>query len=571
MTRLKYYQQWIVVVANLLLIYTLLITPLAFAEIGETEYKYPRYPAAQADQTPEQAAEKSDGCLSCHRQMDSKTMHNNPAVQLGCVDCHGGDANVFLSQKLPSDNPAYVAQRNRAHVLPRFPEKWNFPSSANPQRSYTLLNHENPNYIRFVNPSDYRVSKESCGACHLLIVEATKRSMMSTGAMFWGGASYNNGVLPFKNYILGEAYTFDGLAAIIQGPALADPEAAQLKHGVLSELIPLPPWETVKPGDIFRVFERGGRTNSNRFPEVGLPNLSGNLQQLVEPGNPDIRLSKRGSGTGGRIAVPMLNIHKTRLNDPVSWFIGTNDQPGDYRNSGCASCHVVYANDRDPLHSGPYAKFGHLGKSQTKDPTIDKKASGHPLTHQFSRAIPTSQCMVCHMHQPNMFMNTFMGYTMWDYESDASSMWPKDQKYPSTEEIRAINERNPEGAAPRGKWGDLDFLTKVSEMNPKLNDTQFADYHGHGWNFRAIFKRDRKGNLLDENGQVVSDDDPKKFNKAVHMASIHMDKGMHCVDCHYSQDNHGNGHIYGEVASAIEIDCVDCHGTTNIYPTLRTS
>ena len=30
---------------------------------------------------------------------------------------------------------------------------------------------------------------------------------MATGAMLWGGAAYNNGILPFKNYILGEAYT----------------------------------------------------------------------------------------------------------------------------------------------------------------------------------------------------------------------------------------------------------------------------------------------------------------------------------------------------------------------------
>ncbi len=27
---------------------------------------------------------------------------------------------------------------------------------------------------------------------------------------------------------------------------------------------------------------------------------------------------------------------------------GTNDQPGDYRASGCTACHVVYANDRRP-------------------------------------------------------------------------------------------------------------------------------------------------------------------------------------------------------------------------------
>ena len=45
---------------------------------------------------------------------------------------------------------------------------------------------------------------------------------------------------------------------------------------------------------------------------------------------------------------------------------------------------------------------------------------------------------------------------------------------------------------------------------------------------------------------------------------------MHCVDCHFSQDTHGNGHIYGEVQAAIEITCADCHGTATTLPDLRT-
>ncbi len=160
---------------------------------------------------------------------------------------------------------------------------------------------------------------------------------------------------------------------------------------------------------------------------------------------------------------------------------------------------------------------------------------------------------------------------MWDYESDAPFMWPEQQKYPSAEETRAILERNPEEAAIRGKWGDPEFLNNVSSLNPKLKDTQFADYHGHGWNFRAVFKRDRKGTLLDKDGKAVADDDPAKFGKAVQLSSIHMDLGMHCVDCHFGQDAHGNGHVYGEVAAAIEITCADCHGTVSRYPTLFTT
>ena len=539
---------------------TIAVLPvLLFAAEGEKprSIEYPEYPPAPPKQDQVDADRKSAGCITCHTSSDAATMHVSNAVILGCSDCHGGDPTVFRPDGAPSGS--FIDEmRDRAHVQPLYPETWHYPSSANPKQSYTLLNYESPAFIRFVNPSDYRVASKACGACHQPIIDANIRSMMATGAMLWGGAAYNNGILPYKNYILGESYTEDGEAAMITG-APVDPELAA-KHGILPALYPLPTWENVEPGDVFRVFEKGGRNILNLFPETGNPNVVGQIQRLEEPGRPDIRQSNRGPGTGARISVPLINIHKTRLNDPFTWFLGTNDQPGDYRSSGCASCHVIYANDRDPRHSGPYAEYGHSGETVTADPAIPVGRSGHPLEHKFTRAIPTSQCMVCHMHQPNMFVNSYLGYTMWDYESDAPRMWPEQQRYPSIEEQREVLDRNPEGAAVRGLWSDVEFLKKVSELNPVLQDTQFADYHGHGWNFRAVHKRDLEGNLLDADGDIVSNDDPDKFKKAVHLSSIHVDKGMHCVDCHFTQDNHGNGHLYGEVASAIEIECKDCHG-----------
>ena len=529
-------------------------------------------PTSLRGQTDADVEKSSAGCMSCHTTTDNRSMHSTPAVKLGCADCHGGDPTRSLPAGVASGSRQYRSILDAAHVKPRFPAEWNYPSSANPVRSYTLLNRESPEFIRFVNPSDYRVVRESCGACHAAIIEAAVRSLHTTGAMFWGGASYNNGILDRKQYFLGESYTRDGKPAKLLGPTLPPALAgAASDAGILPELDPLPAWETVQPSDIFRVFEPGGRNIGTLFPETGLPDSLGNPQRLEEPGRPDIHASNRGPGTGGRIAVPLINITKTRLNDPLAWFMGTNDQPGDYRQSGCASCHVVYANDRDERHSGSYAAFGHDGTSQTADPTIPKSESGHPLKHAFTRSVPTSQCMVCHMHQPNMFMNSFLGYTMWDYESDAPAMWPKEQKFPSAEEMRKVLDRNPEGAAPRGNWADVSFLKSVADLNPQLHDTQFADYHGHGWNFRAVFKRDRAGNLLDAAGNRIDDDAADKWQRVVKLSSIHVDVGMHCVDCHMSRDSHGNGYIYGEVAGAVEIDCKDCHGTATQYPNLYTS
>src|SRR5436190_1325777 len=76
----------------------------------------------------------------------------SPPVRLGCVDCHGGDPTA--------------ADRVRAHVWPRHPEAWR--TSANPVRTYTLLNHESPEFVRFINPGDLRIAHLSCGTvnCH---------------------------------------------------------------------------------------------------------------------------------------------------------------------------------------------------------------------------------------------------------------------------------------------------------------------------------------------------------------------------------------------------------------------
>jgi len=168
-------------------------------------------------------------------------------------------------------------------------------------------------------------------------------------------------------------------------------------------------------------------------------------------------------------------------------------------------------------------------------------------------------------------LTTYLGYTWWDNELDGELLYPQQAKQLPAKERDRIERANPEGAALRGSWGEPEFLAEVSGVNSKAKSTQFADFHGHGWVFRAVYKRDRKGNLLDADGKIVPDDDPDKFGKAVHLQDIHLEKGMHCVDCHFEQDAHGNGKLYGEPRAAIEIDCIDCHGTITSTATLITS
>ena len=90
---------------------------------------YPEYAPAPARQQAQDAERKSAGCESCHTDSDAKSMHVNPAVVLGCVDCHGGDAAVFAPTG-PRVEPEFAAFRDAAHVRPRYPETWHYPSSA---------------------------------------------------------------------------------------------------------------------------------------------------------------------------------------------------------------------------------------------------------------------------------------------------------------------------------------------------------------------------------------------------------------------------------------------------------
>jgi hypothetical protein len=513
-------------------------------------------------ETADEAARKSAGCLDCHTGIED--MHNG-AINLGCVDCHGGLADCRLPGGATKGSTVYQDVEDRAHVHPRQPELW--PTSANPVRSFSEINRESREYIRFRNPGDLRVANLSCGTsgCHTEEVAVVNKSMMRTGALLWEAALYNNGAFPLKNARFGESYTPYGLPERIQTVPSPTAEETQ-KKGILPYLDPLARWEIAQPGNILRTFERGGR----KAAEVGLPN------PFEEPGRPtqDL-LSPRGLGTNLRTDPVFLGLQKTRLLDPMLSLLGTNDQPGDYRSSGCSACHVIYANDRDPYHSGPYARFGHNGCSFTADPTIPKNESGHPIKHQFTRAIPSSQCVVCHMHPGTQVLNTYYGVTWWDLETDGEPMYPKTDQKLSPEQFRRIQERNPEESATRGKWGDVKFLESLTDtVNPQLKHTQFADFNGHGWIFRAVFKKDRKGNLLDSNGQVVKDVTTQKLATAVtgspdeqtpgnpvQLKDIHLEKGMNCVDCHFKRDSHGNGNLYGEVRNAIEISCEDCHGT----------
>src|SRR5688572_7728120 len=431
--------------------------------------------AAQAPSTANRQPPTANGCVTCHTSTDEPSMHPTGTVTLGCTDCHGGNADVRAPQGASLGDARYQRAKREAHPTPKL--RASAVSAANPVRAYTEWLRESPEYIQFINPGDLRVADRTCGQCHANEVQNVRKSMMTHGAMLWGAALYNNGAYPYKDPRFGESYGRDGTPQRLVTFPPPTPEETRAK-GILPFLDPLTRWEVTQPGNVLRVFERGSR----RRGEIGNP------AREDEPGRPEVKLSDRGFGTQLRVDPVFLGLQKTRLLDPLLSFPGTNDQPGDYRSSGCSACHVVYANDRSPVHSADYARFGHASFAAPEpdppgprqfvlnvDPTIPKYERGHPITHRFTTAIPTSQCIVCHIHPGTNVLNTYLGFMWWDNESDGELMYPREQKNPTSEELAQAAMSNPDETAARGNWSDPNFLERVPELNQIARHNQFAD------------------------------------------------------------------------------------------------
>src|SRR5579863_7326717 len=73
-------------------------------------------PPAPQKETPAEAQLNSAGCMSCHTTTDSLSMHTSPVVNLGCADCHGGNAAAVLPPGTPAGSPEYRRVLDSAQV-----------------------------------------------------------------------------------------------------------------------------------------------------------------------------------------------------------------------------------------------------------------------------------------------------------------------------------------------------------------------------------------------------------------------------------------------------------------------
>ncbi|HTG17774.1 MAG TPA: hypothetical protein VK747_21180, partial [Blastocatellia bacterium] len=251
------------------------------------------------------------------------------------------------------------------------------------------------------------------------------------------------------------------------------------------------------------------------------------------------------------------------------------------RNSGCASCHMLYR--ADGHNEEPFDKtVKENGKQITTDTVTgqreDKGERGYPAIHQLTTKIPTNQCGICHVFTTRVdvaFKGTFEVENnnfnfRWSTTADAA-----DKNIP----LRFTNSKGT-------KVNMFDNFTTVNIDGQVLRD---ADLHGDG---EGVSEDLNNNGILDpgedkNNNQMLDIPDRLQRSDAqdgrqmrimyggatgsVRLMDIHLEKGMECVDCHFYQDLHGDGNIYTRNWDAIEIECQDCHGTAKKLATLKTS
>ncbi len=220
----------------------------------------------------------ADGCLSCHGGIEQA---HGPIPPDECVVCHGGD-------------PA-AATKEAAHVP--VPDDWAaIRGDALPPAAPGFIRDFAPDqldaldraYLRFVNPSDFRVVDETCGVCHPDKAATVPTSVMATNAGHYMPTLFLAGVQPDRIARYGSYPTFD---------ETCDVPDEQRSCG-LSPLVP-------PTGDT--------------------------LASILLRAAPE---QVEAAAYTHYLAKNCNHCHQSAF--------PRNDSPGLYRSTGCASCHVLY-------------------------------------------------------------------------------------------------------------------------------------------------------------------------------------------------------------------------------------
>lgn len=472
----------------------------------------------------------AETCMTCHNGSPEHDYAGpgieNPhpfgdADNLLCTTCHGGNPEGETVELAHVPPPPEIGDRdfragNGAAARKAFFNKLTltgidqFDDYEVDGQTHTALE-----YLQFVNPGDLRVvtQGESCGQCHESHAECTEKSLLATSAGVFSGATFAIGQ---PNQVAESVGLYQDTASDLAFRALAQDtfDVATVAFGGVARMLQFP------------VFSVRGDDSPNAI----FNNDDYLVGELLDDINADGTVMADSA---------LANLYHEQVaftcGDCHLGSAGANNRYGDYRSSGCSSCHMPYSLSGRAGSSDP-----NLNRFEPLDvDDIDEPERPHTRSHQIrsiAKTLPNGHevlgiddhtCAGCHQGSNR----TVMQY--WGIRLDQNQDVRRGRQYPANP-VSYENTRN-----------DTRLFDPVID-----NDT----FNGRNRNQYLAFED------YDGDGR---DDTP---------ADVHHEAGMGCIDCHGSHDLHGGDvnateeqPLLSRMEQAVSISCEDCHGSNDAY------
>lgn len=475
--------------------------------------------------TAQLTAQTASSCMQCHNGAQApdysgpglENPHPFPgATEIDCHTCHGGNPDGQTPELAHVPPPPQIGDEqfqttNRqayfnALTLTGLDK---FPDYTVGGQTYTSLD-----YLRFVNPGDLRVTAQgvSCGQCHSDHSDSVSNSMLATAAGIFSGAMFAVGA---ENEIAAHVDLYEDAAADLGFRAVTNPafNLGSAEMGEVGSLLEVP---------VYSVRNDDG-------PEAIDDNPDYFVAELLDDLHADGRVV-----SGSALANLYTEQVAFTCGDCHLGSRGANNRAGDFRSSGCTSCHMPYS-----LGGRSGSNDPHVNKLEPLDPDdIDEPEQAHVRSHRIVSVARTLSngvevegiddytCAGCHQGSNR----TVMQY--WGIRLDQNQDVRRGVQYPA----------NP------NSWQST------------TNDQRlFPDEVGNN----TFNGRNRFQYLLEEDYDGDGRDDTPP--------DVHYAAGMGCIDCHGSFDLHGgrvgdgNPEIQSRMSHAVSISCESCHGTLDAY------
>jgi len=462
----------------------------------------------------------AESCMRCHNASGDNDYRGpgieNPhpfpgADNLLCTTCHGGNPDGETVELAHVPPPPEIGDRefqdNNARAFfnrTTLAGIDKFPDYTVDGKTYTGID-----YLQFINPGDLRVVTlgRACGKCHQQHVNAVSMTPIATEVGIFSGAMFAAGIA--NRVAARQGVQEDTLGDIgfrdVQD-AVFDPNVT----GAVPSLSEFP----VKS-------VRGDNTGIFRNPDYDADELPAGLDAQ------------------GRaiLGTPLSDLYHEMVaftcGDCHLGSAGANNRYGDFRSSGCTSCHMRYS-----LSGRSGSRDLNVPKNEPQNPdAINDGERSHVLAHRIAskaqtlsngvtiQGIDDYACAGCHQGSNRMVMQ------YWGIRLDQNQDLRNDVQYPA----------NP------ASW-------RNTNKDPRLFDNQVRNNTFNGRNANQyILEED-----YDDDGR---DDTPE---------DVHYEAGMGCIDCHGSFDLHGamgDPKLVSRMEQHVAIQCENCHGTVDAYAT----